>query len=411
MTDGTAVPRLAGASIGGAESPSPSGGAATVVTAAPRSPDARRRDEELMRLALTEARRGLGRTSPNPMVGAVAVKGDQILAVGHHAMAGAAHAEQVLVQRAGAALRGAEVFVNLEPCCHQGRTPACTNALIEAGVGRVVAGVIDPNPLVSGRGVAALRAAGVEVEVPVLEAECRRLNAPFFKFIERRLPWVTAKYAMTLDGKIATREGDSRWISSERSRARAHHLRDQHDAVLVGARTLRRDDPALTTRGVAGGRDPVRVVLDPRGEIAASARVLTGSSEAPTWVACGLEVADALARRVASPHEVIALPLGPDGRLPLGALLEALAAREVMTLLVEGGGETLASLASEGLIDRVVAFVAPRLVGGREAPTPLGGEGVTRIADGLALEEVRCERLGDDVVIEGLVAPGQGGAR
>jgi diaminohydroxyphosphoribosylaminopyrimidine deaminase / 5-amino-6-(5-phosphoribosylamino)uracil reductase len=368
--------------------------------AAPPSP----RDEEYMRLALAEAQRGRGRTSPNPMVGAVAVRGEHVLAVGHHARAGYPHAEQVVVERAGEAIAGAEVFVNLEPCCHQGRTPACAHLLVQVGVRRVVAGVIDPNPLVSGKGIAALRAAGLEVTVPVLEEACRRLNAPFFKYIQQGLPWVTAKYAMTLDGKIASRSGDSRWISGPRSRALAHRLRDEHDAVLVGARTLRCDDPALTTRGVAAGRDPIRVVLDPRGEIAASAQVLTQASDAPTWVACGQEAAGALAARLRAPHEVIALPLSPDGRLPLGALLAALAEREVMTLLVEGGGETLAALANEGLIDRVVAFVAPRLVGGRNAPTPLGGAGVGRIAEGARLEHVQVERLGDDVVIDGLVA-------
>lgn len=366
------------------------------------------RDAELMRLALAEARRGLGRTSPNPMVGAVVVRDGQILAVGHHTRAGCAHAERVAVERAGNGVKDADVYVNLEPCCHQGRTPACTRVLIQAGVRRVVAGVIDPNPLVSGKGFAALRAAGIEVVVPVLEAECRRLNAPFFKFIQHGLPWVTAKYAMTLDGKIATRTGDSRWISGPRSRTFAHELRDQHDAVLVGARTLQRDDPSLTTRGVPGGRDAVRVVLDPRGQLAAAAKVLTVPSSAPTLVACGEPFAAALAERIAAPHAVVALPVDPNGRLPLRALLRELARRELMTVLVEGGGETLASLAEAGLIDRVVAFVAPRLVGGRDAPTPLGGAGAERIAAGWSLDAVEWRRLGDDVVIDGLVSHTEG---
>ena len=356
-----------------------------------------------MRLAIVEARGGWGRTSPNPVVGAVVVRGQHVVATAHHEQAGRPHAERLVVERAAGAAQGAELFVNLEPCCHEGRTEPCTRALIEAGIRRVVAGCIDPNPLVSGRGLTALEKAGIEVVCPMLEDDCRRLNAPFFKFIREGLPYVTAKFAMTLDGKIAAHTGDSRWISNEQSRQRAHQLRDEHDAVLVGANTLVTDDPALTTREIVGGRDPIRVVLDPRGQIRDNAKVLVQESAAPTWVVCDRGVADALSKRLPSLHDVIGLPTQADGRLPIKQLMQALANRDVMTLLVEGGGETLASFVRDHLVDRVVAFIAPRLVGGRHAPTPLGGEGAVSVAEGVRLIDVITERLGDDLMLTGTV--------
>lgn len=366
------------------------------------------RDERFMRLALAEARRGLGRTSPNPHVGAVVVRGDEVVGLGYHTRAGAPHAEQVALEAAGEAARGAEVFVNLEPCSHHGRNSPCAERLIAAGVRRVVAGVVDPNPLVDGRGLRALRAAGIEVACGVLEAECAHLNAPFFKYIRTRRPWVTAKYATTLDGHIATAAGDSQWISGPRSRHEAHRLRDRHDAILVGAGTVRRDDPRLTTRGVPGGRDPVRVVLDPRGTIGPDAAVLRSESAAPTWVFCAEGVAGPLTERLGGRAEVIGLPLGEgaggeEGVLSVDAVLASLGARNVMTVLVEGGGATLGHFFAAGQIDEVVAFVAPRLVGGGAGVFPIGGAGVETVAQGATLEGVSVRRLGDDLMISGRV--------
>lgn len=361
------------------------------------------RDQAFMWMALNEARKGEGRTSPNPVVGAVIVKDGRVVATGYHHRAGDAHAEEEALMIAGEAARGADVFVSLEPCCHRGRRQPCTQALVTAGVRRVIAGVIDPNPLVSGKGLAALRAAGIEVVCGVLEDECRATNAAFFKYIKSGRPYVTAKYAMTLDGKTATRTGDSKWISGPASRQLAHQLRDQHDAVMVGSRTLALDDPQLTTRGICGGRDPIRVVLDPRGEISASARVLDGASAAPTWVICGEAAAGQVRARLSERDDVIALPSGPNGRLAVSEILSALAQREVMTLLVEGGGETAAGLFEAGQVDRVVAFVAPLLSGGRAAATPLGGLGVETISQGSRLTNVTVRRVGQDLVVFGRV--------
>jgi diaminohydroxyphosphoribosylaminopyrimidine deaminase/5-amino-6-(5-phosphoribosylamino)uracil reductase len=363
------------------------------------------RDRDYMWLALSEASKGFGRTSPNPAVGVVIVKHDQVIATGFHHRAGGAHAELEALERAGDAARGAEVFVTLEPCCHEGQTHPCTCALIDAGVSRVVAGVVDPNPKVAGRGLNALREAGIEVVSGVLAAECEEANAPFFKFITTGKPYITVKYAMSLDGKIATRSGESRWISSKDSRRKVHDLRDRSDAVLIGAGTLRKDDPSLTTRDVPGGRDPVRVVLDTRGSIAFDAKVLTVASNAATWIVCGTEHADDLRARIEPPNDVLAFDVDDNGRLPMGALLTTLAQRGVVNLLVEGGGETIASLSEGGWIDRIVAFVAPKLVGGRSAPTPLDGLGVATMNQAATLSDVSVERIGDDLVITANVCP------
>ncbi|MBN1946097.1 MAG: bifunctional diaminohydroxyphosphoribosylaminopyrimidine deaminase/5-amino-6-(5-phosphoribosylamino)uracil reductase RibD [Bradymonadales bacterium] len=363
------------------------------------------RDERYMRLAIAQARRGQGRTRPNPMVGVVVVRDDQVVATGYHTRAGAPHAERIALKEAGENARGAEIFVNLEPCCHQGRTGPCTEVLIEHAVARVVAGVNDPNPLVSGRGLATLKAAGIEVRCGVLQQECERLNAPFFKYIQTRLPLVVAKYAMTLDGKIATHTGDSRWISSRQSRLRAHRLRDACDAVLVGTRTLTTDDPSLTTHGLANSRDPIRVVLDPRGEISPSAKVLTLQSAAPTWVVCGPEGAGRVRGLVSPRDEVIAIELDERGFIPLPALLAELGRREIMSLLVEGGAQLLGSFFDGDLVDQVVAFIAPRIAGGGQAPSPFAGRGVERMADSVPLLDVEVERIGDDLLVRGVLHP------
>ncbi len=359
------------------------------------------RDRAFMWYALELARLGEGRTSPNPAVGAVVVKDGSVVGKGYHHCAGDAHAEEEALVCAGPLAAGAELFVSLEPCCHRGRRKPCTESVISAGISRVVAGIADPNPLVSGRGLQILRDAGIDVRCGVLEEECRAINSPFFKLITTKRPFVTAKYAMTLDGKTATASGDSRWISSRESRHYVHQLRNLTDAILVGKNTLHRDNPRLTVRGIRDSRDPIRVVLDAGGTIESTAAVLAVESEAPTWIVCGKSHCERVSAMLSSRDVCIGVDLGNDGRISIDGLLEELGRREVMSLLVEGGGETLASFISGGNVDRVVAFVAPKLTGGRDAPSPLGGTGVSSVADSSRLKHIRHERIGDDLVIVG----------
>lgn len=353
--------------------------------------------EAFMREALEAARRGLGRTSPNPAVGAVVVQGGRIVGRGHHARAGGPHAEVVALREAGEAARGADLFTTLEPCDHFGRTPPCSRAILDAGVRRVFVGSRDPNPLVHGRGVARLRRSGVEVVGGVLEAECDRLNASWFTFITTGRPHVTLKAAVTLDGRIATRTGDARWVTGPEARAWVHRLRDRVDAVLVGAGTARADDPALTTRLPGGrGRDPIRVVLDTDLRLPARLRLFTERSPAPTLVAHA-----AARRRRLGGAELVACRRGPGG-VDLGDLLAKLAARGVTHLLVEGGAAVHGRFLDEGLVDEVAILVAPKLLGGDGIPL-LGRPGPARMAEALRLADVAVERLGDDVLVTGRV--------
>lgn len=354
-----------------------------------------------MRRALQLASRGVGRTSPNPAVGAVVVRDGVEVGWGYHRAAGQPHAEAEALARAGQQARGATLYVNLEPCDHHGRTPPCTEAVLAAGVQRVVVAMEDPDPQVRGRGLRRLQDAGVQVVVGVLEEEARRLNAPYIKHRTTGLPWVTCKWAVSLDGRIATRTGNSRWISGPQARAFAHRLRDGHDAVLVGCGTALRDDPALTCR-IAGGRDPLRVVVDGELHLGPEARMLregTSSVVVATTPAADPARADRLRR--AGAEVWVCEPAG--GRVSLRDVLRRLADRGVLSVLVEGGSMVHASLLEEGLVDRVVAFVAPVVVGGAQAPGAVSGRGVAELAQALRLEDVSVHRLGPDVCVEGSV--------
>lgn len=359
-----------------------------------------------MRRALALAERGWGRTNPNPLVGAVVVRGDRVVAEAHHERFGGPHAEALALKRAGAQAEGAELYVNWEPCVrYEGkRTPPCVEAILEAGIRRVVVATRDPTPQIDGRGIQQLREAGLEVVEGVLEREAQKLNEIRVKYARTGLPFVTLKYAMTLDGKVATVTGDSRWISSEASRRYAHRLRARYAAVLVGIGTVLHDDPQLTVRRCEGP-DPARIVLDSRGRIPPHSKILRVESEAPTVIATvemSPEHERALKELDASPPiEIWRLPPGPEGRVDLPALLRRLGERAWDSLLVEGGPTVAASFVEQGLVDKVVAFVAPKLVGGREAPTPLAGRGVARMAEALSLSDVEVRQRGPDVVIEG----------
>jgi diaminohydroxyphosphoribosylaminopyrimidine deaminase/5-amino-6-(5-phosphoribosylamino)uracil reductase len=369
----------------------------------PRSGDVEDADQSAMRLALAEAARGLGRTAPNPAVGAVIVRDGEVLARGFHARAGTAHAEIVALDQLGARGAGAAVgttlYSTLEPCNHTGRTGPCTEAIIAAGVRRVVVGAIDPNPRVAGQGLARLRAAGLEVVDGVLAAECAALNTSYNHAIVHRRPYVVLKAATSLDGRIATRTGASQWITGPEARAEGHRLRDRLDAVLVGSGTVLADDPVLTAR-LDGARDPRRVVLDGRLRTPPSARLVTTAREVPTLIFTRADApAEARARLEAAGVEVVTVP-DTDGRLELGAVLDALHARGVNGLLVEGGASVHGAFVDAGLVQRLVWFVAPLVLGGEAARPAVGGLGAGRLDEALRLGPLSVRTVGADLMIE-----------
>ena len=359
-------------------------------------------DEVFMQRALDLAAKALGRTSPNPAVGAVIVRGGRVIGEGFHRRAGLPHAEVEALQRVNGTARGATLYVNLEPCAHHGRTPPCAEALIAAGLKRVVVGIVDPNPLVRGRGLRRLRQAGIAVTTGILREECERLNEDFAVFIRTGRPLVTLKLAASLDGRIATASGDSHWISGERSRRLVHELRNRADAVLVGAETVRVDDPQLTCR-MRGGRDPLRVILDGRLTISPAARVCTQRSTAPTLVVTTAESGQGEKKRLLEQQGVEILCLaGDQGRVPLRPLLAALGRRGVKHVLIEGGGQVAAAALAEGVVDKVLFFYGPLLLGSESRPM-IGPLGIDRVAAGLKLHTIELGRLGDDVLVTAYV--------
>jgi diaminohydroxyphosphoribosylaminopyrimidine deaminase / 5-amino-6-(5-phosphoribosylamino)uracil reductase len=365
-------------------------------------------DARWMARALELAARGRGLTSPNPMVGAVVVAGGEVVGEGFHAGAGGLHAEIIALGSAGARARGATLYVTLEPCNHQGRTPPCAPAVITAGVARVVSAVRDPNPRVPGGGADTLCAAGVEVSLGVREDEARDLNRAFFTAMTRLRPHVTLKAAMTLDGKIAAHDGRSRWITGEAARQEAHRLRSESDAVVVGIGTALADDPALDVRlGRPWPREPWRVVVDSRARLPRTARLLSAGTPARALVA----VTDAApAERVAALEATGATVLAcksAGGHVDLVDLAGRLFALDAIAMLVEGGAELNAGFISADLVDRVAVFIAPKLVGGRAAPTPVGGAGRS-LGEAVALTRANGRAVGDDWLIEADVVHHEG---
>ena len=343
-------------------------------------------------------------TSPNPMVGAVVLDRDGELAgQGYHRRAGEPHAEVLALAEAGPRAEGGTLYVTLEPCTHHGRTPPCVDTVLTAGVRRVVVALEDPDVRTKGRGLARLREEGVDLELGVEEAAARRLNRFYLKQRTTGLPFVTAKFAASLDGRIATAAGESRWITGEAARAEGHRLRQQHDAILVGAGTVIEDDPQLTNRRPGGGRQPLRVVVDSTLRIPAGANVLTGQAEAPTLVATTARAPEAAIAAVESAGaEVLRLPAsGPRERVDLGALLEELGRRDLLSVLVEGGAEVQGAFFDAGLVDAVVAFLAPIVIGGEKAPSAIGGAGVKTLSDASRLQDLEVTRLGDDLMLSG----------
>lgn len=364
-----------------------------------------------MRRALALARRGLGHTSPNPCVGAVIARGRRILGEGWHRAAGRAHAEvealRDAARRGHRNLRGATLFVTLEPCSTHGRTPPCTDAILAAGLRRVVVGAGDPNPAHAGRGLRLLRRAGVRVERSPLADECAALNEGWNRWIVTKRPWVVAKVAMTLDGKIATASGESRWITGKRARRVAHQLRAESDAVLVGLGTLLADDPSLTARDPRGRplpRQPLRVILDSAACTPTKSRALT-SPGGGTILAVARGAPAARVRRLEAAGARVLRVSAPSGRPDPRRLLHRLGRLGVVRLLVEGGGEVLASFFEAGLVDEVAFFIAPRVLGGADAKRAVAGTGFRRWRLGPAIEGLRLTRVGSDLLARGRVAP------
>jgi diaminohydroxyphosphoribosylaminopyrimidine deaminase/5-amino-6-(5-phosphoribosylamino)uracil reductase len=355
-----------------------------------------------MRRALALAERGRGAVEPNPLVGAVIVCDNQVVGEGWHERFGQAHAEINALAQAGPAARGATLYCTLEPCCHQGKTGPCTDALLKAGIVRVVMAMLDPFPQVAGQGSSQLRSAGVLVETGVCEAEARLLNAPYLKLLTTGQPYVHAKWAMTLDGKIATARGDSKWISNEASRRWVHDFRGRVDAILIGRGTALADDPVLTVRP-PGVRTPLRIVLDRAATLPPTSRLVRTLDEAPLLVVTAengdLRRENALR---AAGCEVLALPC-PDYPSMVTELLDELGRRRFTNLLVEGGSRVLGSFFDAGAIDRVHVFLAPRLLGGAHAMPAIGGQGAARVIDGSPIEAWSFEPMDGDILIHGLV--------
>jgi len=358
--------------------------------------------EPFMQRALDLARQGLGRTAPNPAVGAVVVRDAAIVGEGFHARAGQPHAEIVALQQAGELARGAELYVTLEPCCHHGRTGPCTEAIIDAGITRVSIGTVDPNPRVSGKGVVQLQAAGIDVAEGPCQAECRELIAPFAKHLRTGLPYVVYKAAMTLDGQTATANGESKWISSEKSRDLVHQLRNQVDGIMVGAGTVVLDDPKLTARPSGPARDPVRIVFDGSLSTAPQATVYTQASKAGTLlVTAEGQPPEKLRPYRNSGAEIVLVGRRDDG-LNLHEALRKLAARNLHSLMLEGGSHLAAAMLKAELIDRVMIFVAPIMVGGH-GRSLFAGSGVTRLSEAYRLQQVQVRQVDEDLLLEGEV--------
>jgi len=360
-------------------------------------------DAAWMRRALDLAARGQGFVEPNPLVGCVIVRDGELVGEGHHQKFGGPHAEVHALCAAGDRARGATVYVSLEPCSHHGKTPPCVDSLLAAGVGQVISALSDPFPEVAGRGFGQLAASGVQVAWGLLEAEARRLNAPYLKLLESGRPWIIGKWAMTLDGKIAAHTGDSRWITSPAARAMVHQLRGRVDAILVGRGTAERDDPLLTARP-PGPRVATRIVLDRKASLASSSQLVKTAPEIPVLIVVGKESSEEdRARLTAAGCEVWLAP-GDDAPSQLAALFAELGHRRMTNVLVEGGGQVLGSLFDAGLLDEVLVFIAAKLIGGAAAPSPCGGIGRAEMGDALPLIDPVWLPCGPDLLCRGLLS-------
>jgi len=359
-------------------------------------------DRFYMQMALDLAARGTGHTSPNPLVGAVVVKDQKVIGRGYHQRFGDAHAEVNALEEAGESARGATLYVTLEPCNHTGKTPPCTEKILTAGIRRVVVAMRDPNPGVKGGGNDRLRGAGLEVVEDVARSAAQRQNEFFLKHTRTGTPFVILKCAATLDGRIATRTGDARWVSGPQSRGFVHALRHAVDGIMVGVATVKADDPSLTTRlPEGGGRDPQRIILDTHLSIPLNARVLTQSSEAQTILVTGPDVAEITRQRVAQTGARVLTAPCRNGRVDLQALMKVLGTEGLSSILVEGGSRVAGSVLRAGIVDKIFFFYAPKLLAGDDGIPICQGPGRTRMQDCLNVKHITVHRFGQDVMIEG----------
>jgi len=361
-----------------------------------------------MAVALELAEKGRGTTSPNPMVGAVIVKDGKIVGKGWHKRPGTPHAEAVALEKAGALSEGATIYVNLEPCCHRDKlTPPCSDAIIKHRLSRVVIGMVDPNPKVSGKGIQMLRDAGIQVDVGILGERCERLNETFAKHITTGMPFVTLKVAQTLDGKIATSSGESKWITGSDARRFGHRLRSQSDAILVGISTVLRDDPSLTTRieDQPGARDPHRVILDSRLRVPLDAKVLNQTSKSTTYIATTIDAPTSKLKEVKKKKaEILIIDQDESGMINMPSLMQELAKLGMTSVLVEGGARVNASALRSGVVDKVVFFLAPKLLGGDDARGSIGGGSPDSLDEAIELTCIAHTTVGRDIMVEGYIA-------
>lgn len=359
-------------------------------------------DEKYMRLAMQLAGNAIGRTSPNPLVGAVIVKDNRVVGCGWHRKAGTPHAEVHALNQAGELAQGADVYVTLEPCAHYGKTPPCAKALVEAKVKNVYGGLLDVNPKVAGKGFKILEDAGIHVEYGFLQDELRKQNEVFFKWIEHKKPFIVLKAAMTLDGKIATATGQSKWITNETSRAYGYKLRDIYDGIMVGINTVIEDNPMLTAR-VDGGKNPIRIVVDSSLKIDINANVVQDKSAKTIIATTDKADKDKILKLQAQDIDVIVVDKDENDKVDIEKLLDILGQQNICSILVEGGATLSGSFVAKKLVDKVYFFIAPKIIGGKEAKTPVAGTGILNLQEALTLKDIQIEKLEEDILIIGRV--------
>ncbi|MCC3358258.1 bifunctional diaminohydroxyphosphoribosylaminopyrimidine deaminase/5-amino-6-(5-phosphoribosylamino)uracil reductase RibD [Bacillus sp. REN16] len=351
-----------------------------------------------MNLAINVAKAGVGQTTPNPVVGAVVVNEGRVVGIGAHLKAGEPHAEVHAIRMAGDKARNATAYVTLEPCSHHGKTPPCADLLVNSHVKRVVIATTDPNPLVAGKGIAKLEAAGIEVEVGVCKEQADELNAVFYHYLDKKIPYVTLKSATTLDGKIATVTGESKWITGEEARNDVHLYRSIHDAILVGVNTVLADNPSLTTRLPNGtGKNPIRIILDSKLRTPLDSKVIN-DGETETWIIVSDQVGEGEINEFSGKNGVKVIQL-QESRISINTLLTRLGEEGISSVFVEGGAEVNGSFLKENAINQVIVYLAPKLIGGKSAPTSIGGTGIESIDEALQLTIKSVELLGEDVKI------------